>query len=218
MKAEYEGGTSCDLVRPYVEGEVRAIGPRSVVDFGAGAGKMGTICRTLLGDQVHLTAVEGCRETVALLSESGLYNRVDHALLQDWLRSNTGTYDLAIFGDVLEHLTRRQAFAAVNDALKIAPNVIVNVPLRNLHQDAFEANPLEEHKAYLTEHCFSKRFLMREMHVVSPGPGWSQFNAWIVARKKFRLKTSIKHGCLFVFGRKAKAVFTLLGYDIYVGK
>jgi hypothetical protein len=31
-----------------------------VVDFGAGAGKRGSICREVPSPDIHLTAVEGC--------------------------------------------------------------------------------------------------------------------------------------------------------------
>jgi predicted RNA methylase len=216
--AAYTGGTSVDLLRVYVEREIAAIKPQTVVDFGAGAGKMGAICREILGSAAHLTAVEACPSTITILRDSGIYDKVELALLQDWIASNSDRYDLAIFGDVLEHLARREAFAAVDTALSFARNVIINVPLHDVTQNPMDENPLEIHKSYLTERSFDRRYGMTEKHVINhAGTFYYMFNAWVFGRRKFRLKTKVKHYCFLCFGRRAVAVFRWLGYDSYVG-
>lgn len=215
MAGDYQGGVSNDLMASYVAQQVREIGPRRVVDFGAGLGKMGRLCRELLGDEAALVAVEGFERTAETLRAMNLYNRVDHALIQDWLRANTERFDLAIFGDVLEHLTRKQAFEALNRALAVAANVIINIPLRNLHQDC-DDNPLELHRGYFTDRCFDARYVLREKHVASPSAGYAKMNMWIVARRQFRLKTAIKGRLLRHFGRPAKVALEKFGYDTYV--
>jgi len=216
MTHPYEGGTSDDIVAGYVREQVRAIRPRSVVDFGAGRGKMGAMCRELHGDGVELTAIEGCAPTAAMLTRGGIYNNVHEGLLQDWIDRNTLKFDLAIFGDVLEHLTRRQAITALNATLAFAANVIVNIPLRNLHQDGHDDNPLEAHRAYFTERCFDSRFIVREKHVASPSLGYTKMNLWITGRKQFSIKNAIKGQLLRHFGRPAKVALQKLGYDSFV--
>jgi hypothetical protein len=220
MADEYFGGGSIGTLRWYTQHEVRTISPATVVDFGAGRGLMGQLCRDALGSDVHLTAVEGCPSTIPLLHKSGIYNQVDEALINDWVVKNKEPFDLAIYGDVLEHLTRRQAFAALSETLRFARNVIVNVPLRNLQQDGSEANPLEEHRAYFTEHCFLSRYLIQEMHFVNAGhaanaPGWEMLNCWIVGKKQFRLRAALKHRLLLIGGHRAKRVFSWFGREVY---
>ncbi len=216
MSNSYEGGTSDDIVAGYVRDQIRAIRPHSVVDFGAGRGKMGSLCRELHGENVQLTAIEGCTQTVALLQRSKIYDHVHEGLLQDWIDGNTQRFDLAIFGDVLEHLTRKQSIHALNTMLQYASNIIVNIPLRNLHQDGHDENPLEAHRAYFTERCFDSRFVVREKHVASPSLGYTKMNIWITGRKVFRLKNAIKGQLLRHFGRPAKLALEKLGYDSYV--
>jgi hypothetical protein len=220
MSETYAGGGSIDVLPPFVLRQIRAIAPATVVDFGAGRGLMGRLCREAVGASAHLTAVEGCAATVAGLQRAEIYDRVAHAYINDWVAGNRQSFDLAIYGDVLEHLTRRQAFAALGGTLQFARNVIVNVPLRNLHQDGVEANPLEEHKAYFTEQCFLRRYVMQELHVINAGsaataPGWEMMNGWIVGRKRFRIKRAIKEEFLLRGGKVAKNMLEWVGASTY---
>jgi hypothetical protein len=215
MPPAYVGGGSLEIKDDYVRQQIARVQPRTVVDFGAGLGKMGELCREVLGPEPHLTAVEGCAKTITPLREKGIYDRIDVAFLQDWIRANSARFDLAIFGDVLEHLTRREALRSLDRMLLFAHNVIVTVPLRNLHQDGNEVNPLEEHKAYFTERCFDRRYLIREKHLVTPDPGYVVLNCWLTGRKRFRLKGFLKDRLLLYFGRRGKAWLERLGYDGY---
>lgn len=213
LEQGYRGGGSLDCMLQFTRHEIELLRPRRVVDFGAGRGKLGSLCREALGDGVHLTAVEGCTKTIQILQQNGIYQTIDHALIQEWVRTNSAPFDLAIFGDVIEHLTRREAFQVLNRTLTFASNIIINVPLRNLVQDPHEENPLEEHKAYFTEQCFDKRYILREKHIVTPDPGWVQMNAWIVGRRHIRLKSALKNMVLKHFGRKGKRLLEWCGYD-----
>jgi hypothetical protein len=214
-KPEYRGGGSLAQKDPYVTAQLLAIRPAAVVDFGAGAGKMGRLCREALGDSVRLTGVEGCPSTVEILKEARIYDAVEGALLQEWISRNKRQYDLAIFGDVLEHVTRREAFRALNAVTAFCRNVIVNVPLRNLQQDGNEVNPLEEHKAYLFEYDFDKRYIIREKHLFNPDPGYTMLNVWITGRKRWNPKGWVKDQLLARFGRRGKRLLERLGYDAY---
>ncbi|MFL5341521.1 MAG: methyltransferase domain-containing protein [Gemmataceae bacterium] len=199
----------------YVRGELCAIRPATVVDFGAGAGKMGELCREELGSDVRLTAVEGCASTVDLLKGKGIYDQVEHCLLQEWVASNTERFDLAIFGDVLEHVTRGEAFATLNRVLSQVKHVIVNVPLRNLQQDGHESNPLEEHRAYLFERDFDRRYIIREKHLVGDVPGYMILNVWITGRRHLNVKGWLKDTLLATLGRRGKWLLERLGYDAF---
>jgi hypothetical protein len=55
------------------------------------------------------------------------------------------TWDLVILGDVLEHMTKPEALAVVDQALAHADAVLVVVPLGEWPQGPEEGNPLEAH-------------------------------------------------------------------------
>lgn len=121
---------SSDRTLDYItQAQITALCPVSVVDFGAGAGKYGYIIRTVRGNDCRMTAVEGFAKTVEYLRQDKNYDVVCHALIRDWLATNTQRYDLAIFGDVLEHLTRREIFHTLSQARVFFNEIIIVVPL-----------------------------------------------------------------------------------------
>jgi hypothetical protein len=135
------------------------------VDFGAGGGKNGRLVRSVAGARCTLVAVEGFTPTARMLRERGIYDRVDTALIQDWLARNTGSYSLAIFGDVLEHLTPRQIHRSIRRCLMTFDQIIIVVPLHDIYQDSVYGNSLEIHRAYLTSGFFD-RYKPVEKHII----------------------------------------------------
>jgi 2-polyprenyl-3-methyl-5-hydroxy-6-metoxy-1,4-benzoquinol methylase len=101
-------GSSCTFLDYVVRHQVSEMKPNSVVDFGAGAGKNGKLIREVLGSACTIVAVEGYPQTARTLSESGPYDEVTCELLQGWHANSTQHYDLAVYGDVLEHLTPKE--------------------------------------------------------------------------------------------------------------
>jgi hypothetical protein len=175
---------------------------------------MGELCRDCLGAAVVITAVEGCPSAVEALRQRRIYDEVHPSLLQEWIRSNRRAFDLAIFGDVLEHLVRYQALTALDATLGFASHVIVNVPLRNLYQDV-EGNALEQHRAYLVESDFDSRYLIREKHLLTPDPGYVYLNLWITGRRRPDPKGALKDWLLRHFGRRGRRMLERFGYDAY---
>lgn len=202
-------GESLTILDTYIKELLVQLSPSRVADLGAGAGKYGRICRELEKEKklsgIHLTAVEGCEKTCEFLRESGVYDDVCHELLEDWLDENLSKkgeigYDLITCGDVLEHLTRRECFRAIDKMLRVGKSVLIQVPLRNLEQDEFEGNPLEEHKAYLLEEDFEKRYILAEKHTVLM-PCHHMMMVWIIGKKRLRWEDKIKMQLLKWGGR-----------------
>jgi hypothetical protein len=161
--------TVCDYILVHQIEELR---PLCIVDFGAGAGKNGQIVRATLGDSVRITAVEGHPKTARMLASQKVYDQVDEALIQDWMTANRNQYDLAIFGDVLEHLTTGEIHRVMSRCLKSFKAIIIVCPLHEIFQDEAYGNPLEIHHSYITEDFFD-RYDCREKHIVRSG-------AWII--------------------------------------
>jgi hypothetical protein len=161
-------GASNSLTDYIVEQALRDIRPRSWVDFGAGAGKYGQMVKRVLGEDCRLTAVEGYAPTVAYLRDAKIYETVHESLLQNWLAdaAQGGQFhDVAIFGDVLEHLTPRQGHAAIETALSVFTHVFIVVPLHDIFQDSIEGNDLEIHRSYITPQWFD-RYQPVQKHIV----------------------------------------------------
>ncbi|MDO4575845.1 MAG: class I SAM-dependent methyltransferase [Planctomycetia bacterium] len=212
-KHAFAYGGSIPFMNQYSKDLLAVLRPCRIADLGAGAGKYGRFCRELEQEGrlagIHLTAVEGCGKTCDFLRESEVYDEVCHELLENWLDQELakGTiYDLITCGDVLEHLTRRECFRAIDKMLRVGKSVLIQVPLRNLEQDAFEGNPLEEHKAYLLEDDFEKRYVVAEKHTVLM-PCHQMMMAWIIGKKKFRWQDIIKKQLLIWGGGTTYRVF-----------
>lgn len=56
-----------------------------------------------------------------------------------------GKFDLAIFGDVLEHMTKEDAISAIEKALENCTRVIISIPIVHFPQGIFEDNKYEIH-------------------------------------------------------------------------
>lgn len=158
-------GSSSSLCDYILEHQLEELRPRHIVDFGAGGGKNGRIARRILPDHVRLIAVEGYEKTAQMLSADGPYNRVYHSLIQDWVFNNSDVYDLALFGDVLEHLKPKQIHTVIRHCLSKFKDIVVVCPLHDIFQDEAYGNPLEVHQAYITNKFFD-RYNCIEKHIV----------------------------------------------------
>lgn len=165
MTSAAQFGSSATLCDFALLNQLAKLKPRSVVDFGAGAGKNGKIVRQVLGADCEIVAVEGYEPAANSLRSHGVYNRVDYSLLQDWVDKDPGHYSVAIFGDVIEHLTPREIHKVLRGCLKKFDHIIVVVPLHDIFQDDSYGNELEVHKAYITAGFFD-RYKPVEKHIV----------------------------------------------------
>jgi 2-polyprenyl-3-methyl-5-hydroxy-6-metoxy-1,4-benzoquinol methylase len=58
---------------------------------------------------------------------------------------NLPKFDLTIFGDVLEHMTKEESQILVTNALKFSKFVIISIPIKHSPQGAYGGNPFEVH-------------------------------------------------------------------------
>lgn len=201
-------GGSTDALDEYTISELKRIAPTSLVDFGAGVGKYGTIARSLFGDKVETIGVEAFSETAKALIEKNIYNKVASQEMEQWLDSNTRRYSVAVFGDVLEHVSRRASRRIVIKAAQWFDHIIINVPLENVYQEELDDNPYEIHRGYLVESDFDY-FRSTEKHVLTLSEGYRKMNLWIaVPRENLwqSLKRRIKFALLRVFGHAARSL------------
>jgi SAM-dependent methyltransferase len=119
-------------------------GIKRIVDFGCGEGLYHKIMQPHLPD-VHWTGVEIWEPYVDQFQLRDKYDRIVLADCRtiDW--ADLGAVDLAIFGDILEHMTQEEAAAVVTRALAVASYVVISIPVVHLPQDAQHGNPYEVH-------------------------------------------------------------------------
>lgn len=173
-------GSSSSLLDFVLKNQLAEIKPNKVVDFGAGGGKNGRLIRGILSDKCRIVAVEGSERTVQmLLSIKGLYDEVQHDLLQEWTRKNTTSHNVAIFGDVLEHLSAKEIHQVIDRSLKYFEQIIIVAPLHDIFQEAAYDNPLEVHRSYITSNFFDK-YGPIEKHIIT-SPDYTIMNVRIVS-------------------------------------
>jgi predicted TPR repeat methyltransferase len=56
-----------------------------------------------------------------------------------------GHFDVAVAGDILEHMTKNEAIKLVDGILSVTDVLIVSIPVIHYPQGEYEGNPYEEH-------------------------------------------------------------------------
>ncbi|HEX8220872.1 MAG TPA: class I SAM-dependent methyltransferase [Chloroflexia bacterium] len=136
---------------------IREINPRSVLDVGSGFGRWGFLCREMLDVwegrtypeswQVRIDAIEAFPPNITPVYDY-VYDNVykgDAAKIIDEL----GEYDLIIFGDVLEHFSKREGDILLKKAVRRAQKaVLIHIPLgKQWPQSERDNNTYEEHRS-----------------------------------------------------------------------
>lgn len=121
-----------------------------ILDVGAGGGTY----KHYLGDDYTFEAVEVWKESIEVLNKT--YDKVYSIDIRDFSYEND--YDLIIFGDVLEHLSVKDAQKVLKKARKHAKAIMVAVPYL-YEQEALYGNEAEVHvQSDLTPELFEERY------------------------------------------------------------
>ncbi len=199
---EQQFGSSVSYCDYILAQQLEVLRPTHIVDFGAGGGKNGRIAREVLQSDVRLVAVEGSEKTASMLRNEGPYDEVHHALLQDWVRKDSQMYDVAIFGDVLEHLKPTEIHAVIRQCHRTFRHIIIICPLHDIFQEETYGNPLEIHQTYITSNFFD-RYNWGEKHIIK-GSYWTIMYVHIDTAPKpaesmrRKLSQNIFHGSMVV--------------------
>ena len=120
---------------------LRKFDPNNVLDVGAGAGKYGHLIRALYMD-CNIDAVEVWKPYVKQFNLGSLYNKV---YMNDIRKHSNFSYDVVIFGDVLEHMTKEEAVEIWGKLKGEARYAIISIPVCDCPQGHVHGNPYEEH-------------------------------------------------------------------------
>lgn len=134
-------GTSHPESRPWTINKIDMSGAVTILDVGAGSG---TYSEALAGAgiAVNIDAVEVWKPYI---EEFNLADKYDNVYEIDVRKHKNFKYDLVIFGDILEHMTEKEAIMLWTKVSKQAKYAVIAIPIIHYHQPAINDNPYEEH-------------------------------------------------------------------------
>lgn len=128
---------------------------KTILDIGAGKGTYKRLCDgfavykdvpailPILQDS-HWTAVEVWQPYIDEYELEFLYDTVIKDDIRE-IQKQLGNYDLAILGDVLEHMSKEDAVKLITTLSKKCKSILVSIPLGYSPQDEHNDNPFERH-------------------------------------------------------------------------
>lgn len=125
----------------WVISQIKLLNPSSMLDVGAGAGTYGDLFK-LQFPHVERFAVEAWTPYITEFRLNDIYTEVFNHDIRDHQFFN---YDIVIFGDVLEHVTKEEALAIWDKVSKQAAYALISIPIVHYPQDAVNGNPYEAH-------------------------------------------------------------------------
>lgn len=133
---------------------------KTVIDVGCGSG---TYPKLLKDKDITWTGIEIYLPYVAKFNLSKLYS---HIIIDNILTCKLPEADCIIFGDVLEHLEKKEAKQIIKKAEKKYKHIVVSIPI-NYPQEAHIENKWEAHKSIWQEEELMelfKNYKIKEIH------------------------------------------------------
>jgi len=131
---------SSERGKSYIKHIVGKVPHATVLDVGCGSGAYAAMF-----EDSTITGVEVWEPYVKKYNLESLYDNLIITDARAWEPTDGVHYDVAIAGDVLEHMTADEAKALLRKLRRIASTVVVSIPLGHYPQDAWEGNPYERH-------------------------------------------------------------------------
>ena len=121
---------------------VKKIDAKTVLDIGPGAGRYSDLFKE---NNITFEKINSVEVWEPYVSKYGLLDKYDNVFIEDARNWEDFNYDLIIFGDVLEHMTKEEAISLWNKAKKHAKYAVISIPIIHYHQDDVDGNPYERH-------------------------------------------------------------------------
>lgn len=151
-------GNSMPEGKPYAIEKIVEINPSTILDIGAGRGAYATILYPYLPRAVF-DAVEVWEPYV---EQFQLHKKYRNIFIEDARNHEDFSYDLVIFGDVLEHMPEKDAVDLWNRASKQATFGLISIPIIHMPQEEIDGNPYEIHE----EEDWSTELVLEKFHSI----------------------------------------------------
>ena len=126
--------------KQYIKNIVSKVRSGTILDIGAGSG---TYAKMFPNSDV--TGIEVWTPYIEEYNLNELYKNIINRDARKIDYSTIGKFDVAIAGDVLEHMTEIDAQALIQNLKQIADTVIISIPIGYYPQDEYAGNPYEKH-------------------------------------------------------------------------
>lgn len=133
--------------------QIKELSPNKVIDFGAGDG---FYCKLLkyINPAIEVVGVEAESSYSEKFGLLELYDRLVIGNLENFINGiKKKDFDLAIFGDVLEHLEKGVVVEVIKKAAMLFPYIIINSPVG--YQEQNSEIPSEIHRCGLYRETFN---------------------------------------------------------------
>ena len=157
-------GTSHPEARPWILNKVKELNISTVLDVGAGSGTYSDFFRAN-GLTLTMTAVEVWQPYI---DEFDLFSKYRDVWREDIRNHKNFDYDLVIFGDILEHMTKEDALSVWERVSLQAGYAVIAIPIIHYHQGEINGNPYEKH---VKEHWTHEEVLDSFSHIVDSWQG-----------------------------------------------
>jgi cyclopropane fatty-acyl-phospholipid synthase-like methyltransferase len=127
--------------QPWVIEQLKSLNLTSMLDVGAGAGTYAHIFAQHFPNTQRF-AVEAWTPYIHEFSLKDIYTEVFNHDIRD---HEYFKYDIVIFGDVLEHMTKEEALAVWDKVSKQSSYALISIPIVHYPQDDVHGNPFEKH-------------------------------------------------------------------------
>lgn len=141
-------GTSHPESRPWSIKKILSSNPKSILDVGAGSGTY----LEALKKKGYSGKIDAIEIWEPYINEFNLEQKYDNLYKIDVRDFNQFNYDVVIFGDILEHMTRQEAIDLWNKASSQAKNILLAIPIIHCEQGHLNGNPYEVHVEEDWEH------------------------------------------------------------------
>ena len=128
--------------KPWSMKKIKEINPQTILDCGTGSGIYLDLIREHIGANVVVVGIEAWEPYI---QEFNLNKRYDKLFQVDVREHDDFNYDLVIFGDILEHMSKEDAIALWNKVSKQAKYALISIPIIHYPQGASFGNPYEIH-------------------------------------------------------------------------
>jgi len=131
---------SSESGKAYIRNIIGRIKHDRMLDIGCGSGTYAKMF-----PEAQWVGVEAWEPYINEFGLNNFYNQIVLGDARSVTFAHLGRFDVAMLGDVLEHMEKEEAVELFNRVRAIADTVIVSIPIGHYPQDAYNGNPHEKH-------------------------------------------------------------------------
>lgn len=135
-------GTSHPESRGWVVRKIRDSRASTILDVGAGSGTYNAALKRNGYNRAKIDAIEVWQPYIDKFNLEDKYSNVYKCDVREW---DDFSYDVVIFGDILEHMTKKEALAVWEKVSQQARYAVIAIPIIHYHQGEIDNNPYEVH-------------------------------------------------------------------------